>query len=94
MLPGILRVYQGTARGRDLMVAWREQVATIQEGVRRSKAEGVLAILDARQLTISPVQRAQVLACKDIAQLDRWLRQAVTAAESIQSARRSVLLHA
>jgi hypothetical protein len=55
----------------------------IQEGVRRGKTEGkaedVLVILEARQLTVTAEQRAHILACKDVAQLDRWLRQAVTA---------------
>lgn len=62
----------------------------IQEGVRRGKAEGlaagkaegVLAILEARGLTCSAEQRAQILACKDAPQLDRWLRQAVTASRT------------
>jgi flagellar biosynthesis/type III secretory pathway protein FliH len=59
----------------------------IQEGVRRGKVEGkaegkaedVLVILEARQLTVTAEQRAHILACKDVAQLERWLRQAVTA---------------
>ncbi len=43
------------------------------------KTEAVLAVLEARGLTVTPDQRAQITACKDTARLDRWLRAAVTA---------------
>ena len=57
------------------------------EGLRRAqakgkaagKAEGVLAVLDARGLPVSAEQRARILGCTDTAELDRWLRSAVTA---------------
>ena len=58
----------------------------IQEGVRRGeargkaegKAEDVLAVLEARRLSVTADERARILDSKDIAELDRWLRKAVT----------------
>ncbi len=59
----------------------------IQEGIRRGeargraegKAEALLAILEERGLTMSPEQRARILESKDVSELDRWLRKAVSA---------------
>ncbi len=49
------------------------------EGKAEGKAEAVLAVLDARGLTVTVAQRKQVLACADRAQLDAWLRAVATA---------------
>jgi predicted transposase YdaD len=55
----------------------------IQEGARKGKAEGkaedILAIFETRRIAISAQQRARILDCKDVIELDRWLRKAVTA---------------
>jgi hypothetical protein len=55
----------------------------IQDGVRRGKAEGkaeaLLAIFETRGLAVGAEQRARILECRDIAELDRWLRKAITA---------------
>ena len=59
----------------------------IQKGVRRGtaagkaegKAEAILAILETRRLAVSAQERSRILECKDLAELDRWLRKAVTA---------------
>ena len=45
----------------------------------RGKAEGVLRVLAARNITVTDEQRAHVLACRDLEQLDRWLIRAATA---------------
>ena len=54
----------------------------IQQGKVQGKAEGraeaVLAVLEARGLTVTAEQRAQIVGCQDIVQLDRWLRLAAT----------------
>ncbi|MCC6216079.1 MAG: Uma2 family endonuclease [Polyangiaceae bacterium] len=50
------------------------------EGKIEGRAESVLAVLDARGLSVDEQQRARVLACTDVSRLDRWLRAAVTAA--------------
>lgn len=52
------------------------------EGKAEGKAEGLLAILEVRGVAVSDARRAAVLACADMAQLDRWLRAAVTAASA------------
>jgi predicted transposase/invertase (TIGR01784 family) len=56
---------QGEARGRA-------------EGEARGRAEAVLAVLEARGLPVSDRQRARVLGCTDLEQLERWVRRAVT----------------
>jgi flagellar biosynthesis/type III secretory pathway protein FliH len=52
------------------------------EGEAKGKAEGkaqaVLAVLEARGLRISDEQRARVLGCADLDELERWVRKAVT----------------
>jgi flagellar biosynthesis/type III secretory pathway protein FliH len=54
------------------------------EGEARGKAESVLAIFEARGLTVSAEQRAQILESKNVDELDRWLRKAVTAASAAE----------
>jgi hypothetical protein len=56
------------------------------EGEARGKAEGkaegearaLLAVLEARGLAVGDEQRAHILACLDTAQLEQWVRRAVT----------------
>lgn len=48
------------------------------EGKAEGKAEGILVIFETRDLAVSAEQRAKILACKDVTQLDRWLGRAVT----------------
>jgi uncharacterized protein YjiS (DUF1127 family) len=48
------------------------------KGKAAGKAEAVLGVLDARGLAVTAAQREQVLACAREAQLDAWLRDAVT----------------
>jgi hypothetical protein len=53
----------------------REGVA---EGEAKGKAQAILAVLAARGLAVSAAQRATIVGCGDLEQLDRWVRQAVT----------------
>jgi hypothetical protein len=46
------------------------------------KAESLLQFLDARGIGISDEQKARVLACTDLATLDRWIRKAATVASA------------
>lgn len=48
------------------------------EGRAAEKAADVLAVLDARGLTVTDAQRERILACKDIETLTGWLRRAAT----------------
>jgi hypothetical protein len=48
------------------------------EGRTEGRAEALLAVLEARGLRTSDEARARILACTDVAQLDTWIRKAVT----------------
>lgn len=48
------------------------------EGKAEGTVEAVLTVLDARGLQLTEVQRAHIISSKDAAELDRWLRKAVT----------------
>ncbi len=72
-------------------VVMEEQMQVIKEtlesrgravGKVEGKAEDVLVVLEARGLHVTDEQRDFILTCKDLATLDRWLRQAVTATEA------------
>ena len=63
-------VAQGEARGKAEGKA---------EGKAQGKAEALLAVVAARGLPITAAARAQVLACTDVALLDRWIARAVVA---------------
>jgi hypothetical protein len=66
---------------RDL-AAQHEQLGEAR-GEARGKAQGegqaVLTVLDTRGVPVPDAVREQILACTDLAQLDTWLRRAVTA---------------
>jgi len=59
-------------------VLLREGKRRHDEGRVEAKAEDVLSVLAARQLTISKGARDQIRAMRDTKTLDRWLRHAVT----------------
>ena len=50
------------------------------EGEIRGKSAALIAVLEARMITIDEGGRARIESTRDSAQLDRWLRRAVTAA--------------
>jgi len=58
------------------------QTEALREAIAKGRADGraraVLEVLDARGLAVSAQQRQQVLDCKDVDALGRWLRRAVT----------------
>jgi len=63
---------------------YRELAAQHEQlGEARGKAQGegqaVLTVLDTRGVPVPEAVREQILACTDLAQLDTWLRRAVTA---------------
>lgn len=53
------------------------------KGKAEGEAEAVLAILDARGVAVSDEDRARIASCTSLAQLDAWVRRAITA-EKIQ----------
>jgi hypothetical protein len=46
------------------------------------EARSIVRVLERRGLSVSPEQRERILACADIATLDRWLNAAVTASSA------------
>ena len=63
------------------MSATREEgkAAGLAKGLAMGKAESLLAVLAARGLAVSDEQAAFIRACRDLEQLDAWLRRAVSA---------------
>ncbi|MBK5965712.1 hypothetical protein CCR95_16885 [Thiocystis minor] len=57
--------------GYDSIEAIREE--GLSEGVEQGIAESILALLADRDLTLDATDRARILACRDRAQLKRWL---------------------
>ena len=61
------------------------------EAEARGKAEGraaaILKVLESRGIAVSPAQRQEILGCRDLDRLDRWLSRAalVSSAEEITS---------
>jgi hypothetical protein len=58
--------------------AKKHQAQGRAEGEARGRAEALLAVLQARGLQVSDEVRGRVLACTDVAQLDAWVRKAVS----------------
>ena len=54
--------------------------STEAEGKAEGKREALLLVLHGRGLSISRPQRAAILACDDLAKLDRWIAASGTAA--------------
>ena len=50
------------------------------EGEAEGKADALLSFLSARKLPATKRERQKILACRDLAQLDRWIAQAASVA--------------
>ncbi len=48
-------------------------------GEARGRSRAVLAVLDARGIAVPDEARARISACRDLDQLDSWVRRAATA---------------
>jgi len=55
-----------------------------ERGEARGEGRAVLTVLDARGVEVPAAIREQILACTDLAQLDVWLRRAVTASSAAE----------
>jgi hypothetical protein len=51
-------------------------------GQTAGKAASILEILEARSIAVSPAQRQEILGCRDLDRLSRWLRRAVIASSA------------
>jgi hypothetical protein len=49
----------------------------MEEGIRRGKAESVVAMLDARGIPLDRDERDQILGKRDLARLERWIAGAI-----------------
>jgi hypothetical protein len=60
----------------------------IREGKAKFTAEGMakslLTLLEVRGVTISKALRTKIMTCTDLATLDRWLRNAASAASAAE----------
>jgi hypothetical protein len=70
--------YMSTTVGSEYRSELLREVAVEHEA--RGEGRAVLTVLDARGVHVPEAIREQILACTDLAQLDAWLRRAVTAA--------------
>ncbi|MFL6235224.1 MAG: Uma2 family endonuclease [Thermoanaerobaculia bacterium] len=61
-------------RGRD--------AAAKAEGKAEGRAESILRVLEARGIPVREAQRQEILACRDLGRLDRWLSRAVLASSA------------
>jgi hypothetical protein len=52
------------------------------EARAEAKAEDVLRVLEVRGLAVNEAQRQEILGCRDLDRLDRWLRQAALASSA------------
>jgi hypothetical protein len=57
------------------------------EGKLEGKIESVLRVLIGRGLALNQAQKDRILACRDLAMLDRWLQQALTATSTDEALR-------
>ncbi len=51
----------------------------VARGEAKGKAQDVLAVLEARGISVSAAVRDRVLGCTDVAVLDAWVRRAAVA---------------
>jgi len=59
----------------------------IAEGMAKGIAGSILAVLEARGITVSPERREEILGCSDVDRLQRWLREATLLATTEAAAR-------
>lgn len=86
---GMLRSVLGTQRSEELMGTWGEEF--IEKGRQRGwlqglaeveakgRAKDVLKLLAARGVQVDDATHQRILACMDIATLDRWFDRALEA---------------
>ena len=68
----------------ELRQRWEREKAELRaegltQGLTQGRAESILMLLRARGLAVSASVQARVLACTDLAVLERWLIRATTA---------------
>lgn len=61
---------------------WQSEPA--QRAHRKGRAESILDVLDARGVAVSDAERERIVGCRDLAQLERWIRRAATASSATE----------
>ncbi|REG23601.1 hypothetical protein ATI61_11671 [Archangium gephyra] len=77
----VLHSVMDAQRAEELMRSYGEQLIERgrRRGLKQGLAEGLLRILAARGLLMDEQARQRVLACTDVATLEKWLDRALTA---------------
>jgi len=86
---GILRSVLGTQRSEELMGTWGEEfiekgrqqgwLQGLAAGEAKGRAKDVLRILASQGVQVDDTTRQRILACTDLATLDRWFDRALKA---------------
>jgi hypothetical protein len=71
----------GEQRAEELMRSYGEELIErgVQQGLARGRAECILRLLAARGVPVQEEVRQRILACTDLALLDRWFDRALNA---------------
>jgi hypothetical protein len=77
LLGEIAELLEAEGRAEGIAAGRAEGMA---EGRVEGEAHALIRVLAARGLTMTDAQRERIIACKDVATLDRWLERAVSAA--------------
>jgi hypothetical protein len=74
--PALSRAVEDLMMNGEPLSEWAR--AHYRQGRAEGKAESVLAVLSARNLTLLPEERHTILTCTDLECLDRWIAKALT----------------
>jgi hypothetical protein len=62
----------------------QREAAAEARGRAAGKAEDIVQVLEARGIAVSAAEREEILRCRDLARLDRWLRRAALASSTAE----------
>jgi hypothetical protein len=69
-------------RKREAAAETKGRAEGIAQGIAQGMAMSILRLLETRSITVSPVQRQEILLCADLDRLDHWLSRAASAASA------------
>jgi len=78
-LPNVRDVIARALIAQDMPAIHKLRVEEREAGREEGTARSILAVLDARGLSVTDELRARVLECRDAVQLEQWLRRAAVA---------------
>jgi len=74
------KAFEMNAKVERRISSW--QRGSFEKGLAEGRAGSIIAVLEARGLAVTDVQRERVLGCTDPLQLDDWLRRATAVADT------------